>query len=193
MKSAAEWVKTATLKPWVKNPRRNNHAVKAVADSIARFGFGAPIVARRADGRVIAGHTRLKAAILLKLDEVPVRYLDISEDEADALALADNKLGEAAEWDPEALLTEIRNGRDLLALGWGEAELADLTAADGDEDVWATGDKPASPQRVAMVTLVVSTDASPAIEAAIDTAMKGSTTRGDALARICREWTDAAR
>ena len=86
--SAAEYVPVADLRPWVKNPRKNDPAVKAVADSIRRFGFGAPLLARRENGEVIAGHTRLKAAIKLGLTEVPVRYLDLSESEAHALALA---------------------------------------------------------------------------------------------------------
>lgn len=115
---AAEYVAVASLRPWAKNPRKNDPAVKAVADSIKRFGFGAPLIARRENGEIIAGHTRLKAAIKLGLTEVPVRYLDLSEAEAHALALADNKVGELAEWD-DAVLAEV---------------LRDLTAADVSMD-----------------------------------------------------------
>jgi hypothetical protein len=61
--AAAEYVPVEALRPWVKNPRRNDPAVAAVTDSIKRFGFGAPILARRENGEVIAGHTRLKAAV----------------------------------------------------------------------------------------------------------------------------------
>ncbi|MEC7552092.1 MAG: DNA methyltransferase, partial [Pseudomonadota bacterium] len=66
---------------------------------IKRFGFGAPIIARKEDGEIIAGHTRLEAAKHLRLKEVPVRYLDLDPVDAHLLALADNKLGEVAEWD----------------------------------------------------------------------------------------------
>jgi ParB-like chromosome segregation protein Spo0J len=106
---AAEYVAVALLRPWAKNPRKNDPAVKAVADSIKRFGFGAPLIARRENGEIIAGHTRLKAAIKLGLAEVPVRYLDLSEAEAHALALADNKVGELAEWDDAALADVLRD------------------------------------------------------------------------------------
>src|SRR5713226_9305294 len=92
-------VPTSELKPWQDNPRRNEAAVKKVADSIRRFGFGAPVLARRADKQIIAGHTRLRAAKLLGLTEVPVRFMDLSAEEAKLLALADNKLAESAEWD----------------------------------------------------------------------------------------------
>ena len=98
-KAPAEWVKINDLKPWNDNPRNNEHAIQKVAQSIKRFGFGAPIIARKEDGEVIAGHTRLEAAKHLKLKEVPVRFLDLDPVDAHLLALADNKLGEVAEWD----------------------------------------------------------------------------------------------
>jgi len=77
---AAEYVDPRLLRQWVKNPRKNNAAVRKVAESIKRFGFGAPIVANRG-GEIIAGHTRLKAALALHLPIVPVRYLDLWDDE----------------------------------------------------------------------------------------------------------------
>lgn len=98
-KAPAEWVKIDDLKPWDDNPRNNQIAINKVAQSIKRFGFGAPIIARKEDGEVIAGHTRLEAAKHLKLKEVPVRFLDLDPVDAHLLALADNKLGEVAEWD----------------------------------------------------------------------------------------------
>ena len=91
------------LVPWSRNPRINEDAVEDVARSIQRFGFGAPIVARAEDFRVIAGHTRLKAAKKLGLTEVPVRLMHISEEDADKLAIADNKIGERATWDESEL------------------------------------------------------------------------------------------
>ena len=134
---AAEFVSIESLKPWAQNPRTNEHAVESIADSIARFGFGAPIVARRQDSRVIAGHTRLKAAQRLGLEQVPVRFLDLSESEASALALADNKLAELAEWDEEVLhniINELQDGGvDLTDLGWTGLELEDMLAPEEPE------------------------------------------------------------
>jgi hypothetical protein len=125
-----EWVGIDTIKEWDKNPRRNDHAVEGIADSIKRFGWGSPILARRADRVVIGGHTRLKAARLLKMDKVPVRWMDLDPAQAAALALADNKLGEIAEWDDEglrAVLAELEaEDFDLDGLGWDEEALAAL-------------------------------------------------------------------
>ncbi len=115
---AAEWISVEALHPWADNPRENAKAIGKVAESIRRFGFGAPIVARRADGQIIAGHTRFEAARRLKLDRVPVRFLDLDPADARLLALADNKLGEIATWDTEALervLSEFRVDDRLFA------------------------------------------------------------------------------
>lgn len=127
---AAVWLPVSALKPWAKNPRRNDAAVQKVAESIKRFGFGAPIVARAANYEVISGHTRLKAAKLAGLDRVPVRLLDVSEEDARLLALADNKLGEIAEWDLDLLadvLSELKAaGVDVMASGFDSDELDEL-------------------------------------------------------------------
>ena len=139
--SAAEWVAIDSIQPWSGNPRRNDHAVADVAASIERFGFGAPMLARLEDRSVIAGHTRLKAAAKLGLAEVPVRFLDLDEGEARALAIADNRLGELADWDDEMLAEVLRDldaqGADLDSLGWDPDELAELlgfAAVDGDDE-----------------------------------------------------------
>jgi DNA modification methylase len=129
---AAQWLPVADLRPWPKNPRKNDAAVAKVADSIKRFGFSAPIVARKADSQVIAGHTRLLAAKKLGLTHVPVRLLDLDPADAELLALADNKLSELAEWDDEALarvLADLKGaGADVLASGFGQKEIDALLA-----------------------------------------------------------------
>jgi ParB-like chromosome segregation protein Spo0J len=134
---AAEWVETSSLLPWANNPRINEFNVPRVVESIKRFGFGAPILARRADGEIIAGHTRLKAAIELGLDRVPVRYLDLDPADAHLLALADNKLQEFSEWDTEKLLAQLG---DLRQQGTDAALVAGFSDADIDRMLKTTGD-----------------------------------------------------
>ena len=131
VESAAEWVLLSSLKRWPGNPRNNAAAVAEVAKSIKRFGFGAPMIANRADRMLIGGDTRYQAAELLALDKVPVRFLDLPHAEARALALADNKLGEIATWDDAALADVLREigaaDETLLAeTGFSDAELAAL-------------------------------------------------------------------
>lgn len=93
--------------PYANNPRQNEEAVEPVAKSIKQFGFQQPIVVDK-DMVVIVGHTRLKAAKKLKLKKVPVIIAsELSEEKANAYRLADNKVGEKAEWDMERLGEEL--------------------------------------------------------------------------------------
>lgn len=145
MEAAATWEPIDSLTPWDKNPRRNDGAVESVAHSITRFGFGAPIIARASDRVIIGGHTRYKAAQKLGLDKVPVRFLDLDPAEAAALALADNKLGELAEWDDAgvaAILAELEaQGAPIDGLGWDDDELKALLG-DGLEAAPPADDAP---------------------------------------------------
>lgn len=142
LEAAAVWMDIAQLKAWENNPRKNDAAVDGVAKSIQKFGFGAPILARKHNLEVIAGHTRLKAAAKLGLHKVPVRILDLDADQAHLLALADNRLGENAEWDDEllsAILGDLKQkGEDLELSGFDSDELDKLLGddvPDGDDDV----------------------------------------------------------
>lgn len=95
------------LTPYENNPRLNDNAVDAVAKSIEEFGFKVPIVIDK-DGVIVAGHTRLKAAKQLAIDEVPCIIADdLSDEELKAFRLADNKVSELAEWDFEKLEAEL--------------------------------------------------------------------------------------
>lgn len=129
--TAAEWVAVDTLRAWSKNPRKNDgEPVRKVAESIKRFGFGAPIIARRENGEIIAGHTRWKAAKKLGMATVPVRFLDLDEGSAHLLAIADNRVGEEAEWDGPMLaaaLADMNATAEMVeATGFEVPELNEL-------------------------------------------------------------------
>lgn len=128
--AAAEWVAPKDLKPWVDNPRKNDgEPVTRVADSIKRFGFAAPIVARRDTREIIAGHTRWKAAQLLQLERVPVRFVDLSERDARLLALADNRLNELTEWsDTLSTVLSHYDLQEVQMAGWDQADLDKMAA-----------------------------------------------------------------
>ena len=157
---AAEWVPVAHLKGWKDNPRENDHVVPALMESIERFGFAAPIVARKEDGMIVAGHTRLKAALELRMTEVPVRWMDLTEAEARMLALADNKLAELAAWDEEVLAKVIEElldeGHDVEGLGFSEDEIHDIMGFDvesvDDIDEHDTDDLDRMPENVPALT-----------------------------------------
>lgn len=95
------------LTPYSNNPRNNEMAVEPVAKSIKEFGFKVPIIIDK-DGEIVAGHTRLKAAKELKLEEVPcIIANDLTQEQIKAFRLADNKVSELADWDFELLEQEL--------------------------------------------------------------------------------------
>ena len=101
------------LKPYEKNPRRNDEAVKFVASSIKEFGFKVPIIVDK-DMVIIAGHTRYKAAKKLKLKEVPVIMADdLTDEQVKAFRLADNRVAERSEWDFDLLTDELTDILDI--------------------------------------------------------------------------------
>lgn len=109
---------TADLTPYENNPRDNDGAVEAVANSIREFGFKAPIIVDR-DHVIIAGHTRLKAALSLGLKEVPVIVADdLTEEQVRAYRLADNKVAEYSRWDEDKLAEEL-DALDGVGMGMG--------------------------------------------------------------------------
>lgn len=141
-----EFVRINKLHPHAKNPRHNDHAVTAIANSIKRFGFTSPIVANK-DHTILAGHTRWKAAKQIGLETVPVVYVDLSPVDAELLMIADNKLGEKADWNTDQLsdlLTGLREkGEDLEILGFDDQEISDLLAdLDDDSDPFGDGETP---------------------------------------------------
>ena len=116
--------KLTDITPYENNPRRNDAAVEYVANSIREFGFKQPIVIDK-DGVIVAGHTRYKAAQKLGLDEVPcVMADDLTPEQVKAYRLADNKAGEASQWDFDLLDIELDKimDIDMAQFGFGNED-----------------------------------------------------------------------
>ena len=162
------YLPTTALTPAVDNPRKHPRAqVRAIAKSIETFGFTAPLLVDK-NLQVIAGHGRLEAAKLLGLTSVPVISLDhLTEAEALAYRLADNKLADRSTWDDAKVaaqlkkLTELALDFEIEATGFelpeidlriqsqdevdaadraDEFDLASGPAVSKDGDLWHLGD-----------------------------------------------------
>ena len=123
-----QWVPIGTLFPSPSNPRFNDEAVPHVAASIKRFGWRQPIVAKRS-GEVIAGNTRLKAALSLGQASVPVHWFEGTDLDATAFAIADNRSHEYSTWDEPALaklLAELRTEDALEGVGYSTDDIDEL-------------------------------------------------------------------
>jgi DNA modification methylase len=102
-----------SVRPYENNPRLNDAAVGAVADSIREFGFRQPIVVDE-DGVIIVGHTRYKAALKLGLEAVPVHVaVGLSPAQAKAYRLADNQTATLSSWDDDKLPLELALLREM--------------------------------------------------------------------------------
>ncbi|MFP5527110.1 DNA modification methylase [Peptococcus simiae] len=122
--------------PYDNNPRNNDAAVPAVANSIREFGFKQPIVID-AQGVIIAGHTRLRAAESLGMTEVPcVLADDLTPEQVKAYRLADNRVAELATWEEDLLRDELMDlaamsDIDMSAFAFSDEEL-DLMPVEDD-------------------------------------------------------------
>lgn len=131
------------LKPYENNPRNNDNAVDAVAQSIKEFGFKVPIVVDE-NNVIITGHTRYKASKKLGLTKVPcIRADDLTDEQVKAFRLADNKVSELATWDESKLNIELEDiNLDMSEFGFElpnmESEPLEL---DDNEDVGYYGDE----------------------------------------------------
>jgi len=125
------------LKPWEDNPRINDEAVDAVAKSIECFGFNVPILCDQ-QFTIIAGHTRWKAAKRIGMKSVPVIVVEMTEVQRRAFSIADNKIGEIADWDYPKLrdvLKALKRGKiHLPSLGYSQAQLQALLTQQKDFD-----------------------------------------------------------
>ena len=134
--------KLSEIKPYEKNPRKNDESVKYVAQSIKEFGFKVPIVIDR-DGIIIAGHTRFKAGKKLNLKEVPCIVADdLTQEQIKAFRLADNKVSEKSEWDFNLLAVELN---DILDIDMEQLGFDNETVVGDDFDTEFSlpdGDKP---------------------------------------------------
>ena len=112
-------IKIEEIQPYENNPRENDYAVPAVANSIREFGFRSPCIVD-SENVLIAGHTRLKAANMLGIKEIPCIVVDdLTEEQITAFRLADNKVSELADWDFEKLNEELEKIINIDMEGFG--------------------------------------------------------------------------
>lgn len=126
------------------NPRNNDEAVEAVANSIREFGFRVPIIIDK-DGVIVTGHTRYKASKKLGLEKVPCIIADdLNEEQVRMFRLADNKVAEIALWDLSLLETELEGieGYSMEQFGFDAVEGIELDtySAPSNDDYEETED-----------------------------------------------------
>ena len=186
--------KTDELREYENNPRNNDGAVDAVAASIREFGFKVPIVID-GNNEIIAGHTRIRAARALGLDKVPCIVADdLTPEQIKAFRLADNKTGEFATWDFNALDKELAelslNGFDMQRFGFDGDKINEEDF--GEEFSLPDGDK----GEICQMTFTLHTQQAELVKYALTIVGEcgetfGNTNKnGNALYEVVREWAE---
>lgn len=107
--------------------------VEAIVESIRVNGFYAPIIVQASTGFIIAGNHRYQAAKKLGYESVPVVYLDVDDDEAKRIMVADNRTTRLGHDDTELLATLLEDLGDtelgLMGTGYSHADLQTLIDA----------------------------------------------------------------
>jgi hypothetical protein len=110
-----EEINLSEIKPYEFNPRKNEKAIDKVAASLREFGWKQPIVVDE-QNVVLAGHTRLAAAISLNYQVAPVVVAEgLTDAQKAAYRIADNKTAEYSEWDKDLLQQEFSRLMELDA------------------------------------------------------------------------------
>lgn len=123
-----EQVKLGQLRAYPGNARRGD--VDAIAESLRVNGQYRPLVVQRSTGYVLGGNHTLQAAQRLGWPSVQVTYLDVNDEEARRIVVADNRTADLGGYDDRALLTLLREvGDDLTGTGYDLDDYDELLAA----------------------------------------------------------------
>ena len=121
-----EQVAITELKPYPRNPRRGD--VEEIARSLEVNGQYKPIVANRRDGSILAGNHTWKAARSLGWKTIAVSWVDVDEDEAARIVLADNRTSDMSVYDDSKLLDLLQSLPDLKGTGFTEVDIDQLNS-----------------------------------------------------------------
>ena len=109
--------KISEIKPYVRNPRKNDKTVDLLVKIIPQVGFNVPLVIDK-NGVIVKGHSRFKAAIKLGMKELPCIITEADEEAVKLDRIADNRISEFSEWLSEGLAHEL----DMLTLDFSDLE-----------------------------------------------------------------------
>lgn len=134
--------KIGEVKPYIRNPRKNDKTVDVLVKIIPKVGFNVPLVIDK-NGVIVKGHSRFKAAIKLGMEEIPCIITEADEEAIKLDRIADNRVSEFSEWLSEGLAHEL----DMITLDIGDLEFNMPTLDDMpsfDDEVFGDGEQEGS-------------------------------------------------
>lgn len=120
--------KTNTL---IQHPQNVNQGdLEAIKNSIEHNGFYGTVIVQKSTRHVIAGNHRVQAALELELESIPVTWLDVDNDRALRILLADNKTARDGKNDNEKLIKLLeeleQSEKEFLGTGYNDNDLKTL-------------------------------------------------------------------
>lgn len=115
------------LRPRKGNPRRGN--IDAIAESLERNGQYRPVVVNKPTGEILAGNHTYAAAKRLGWTNIAATFVDVDEDQAARIVLADNRTGDLGDYDDTLLLDMLKDlDGDLIGTGYNQDDVDALAA-----------------------------------------------------------------
>lgn len=121
------------LEPHPDNPHQGD--VNVIVASIRKHGFYGSVVAQKSRMRIVAGEHRWRGAAKAGLKHVPTVIIDVDDETAQRIMLADNRLAEYGQYDDAKLAELLQSLPDLDGTGWREEDLSDLLDDLGDIEI----------------------------------------------------------
>ena len=120
------------LHPYKKNPRKGD--IAGIAESLEATGQYRSIIVQKSTGDILAGNHTTKAAISLGWKEIAVTYIDVDDETAKKIVLADNRLNDTASYDVDILTELLGSIPDVVGTGYTSADVQKMLAAQMDQD-----------------------------------------------------------
>lgn len=132
---AVEYVPAGEVRTHPSNPRQGD--VGAIHQSITKNGVYRPLIVQRSTGFILAGNHTYQAMVHHGLEEVPVVYRDVNEEQAKRIMLADNRTADLGDYDQQVLVDMLTEMEDLEGTGYDgddlDSILEDLRNSPADE------------------------------------------------------------
>jgi len=195
----AEAVLVESLLPHPRNPRQGDIGV--IAESIAKNGWYGTVIVQQSTNHILAGNHRWQAAKQLGMKKVPVTYVDVDDETALRILLADNRTSDLASHDEHALselLTEL-SADTLLGTGWDGDSLDILLKELNTEMIYKGLSDPiekldvfqnATTQNIMLVTSKAEYEFAVGVLMEMLAADPSLESNSDAVLKLLRDWSD---
>jgi len=117
-------VPLSELRRFPSNPREGD--IGAISESLRILGQYRPIVVNKRNNQILKGNHTAAAASALGWTEIAVVWVDVDDEAATRIVLADNRIADKATYDNELLVSTVASLKSLDGSGFDSEDLADI-------------------------------------------------------------------